>query len=791
MRKIKSPKEFFGKQPGDDRVMIHWNELCAYYRELAAVSDRMLLEEKGKTSEKNDFLILYVSSPKNLERMEEYRRISMALSDPRGKAREEIDELCRKGRVIVFQSYGLHSNEVGGPQMVPLMLYELLTSSEPRILKILEEVIFIISPCSEPDGEIVFTDWYYKYFGTEFEGICSPYLRHNWAGHSNNRDALRECVIESRHINDILVRRFMPQIFQDHHHQCPDENRMSIAPSRDPLCPHLSPLIHRETSLYGAHMALALSAAGRRGVVSGDPFFCDFPVTSFYGNAMLHNIAGMLTENADVRIATPDYIDPETLKLNANREHVLTPCAECPDPWEGGWWHLSDIVEQMYIASVSLLEYASNNRERILRSTVQKARMQTERGHSGEIKGYLISPAQHDPTAAAHLIKLIKNQMVDLFTLKEDLVRDGKFYPAGSVYVPLYQPKYAVVQVMLAEEPYSKWVLREAPDRKERLDDNANLCMSLSMGVVTEKLSFEIEEQMLSPYDGEAEGWCHPMSAKENESYRAVNRLLLEGKRVGRNAKGDFTELHGDAPVARELRQARIGLVKMSFTGNTEEGYTRNLLRDYGYDYRLVMDREIRETGVPDDIDVLIIPGDPPAKMCAGDVIPESCPPEYQTGFGTAGRQHLRDFVSRGNRLIAWEKSCGPINDWFRLGLCDKAEGLSRVEYMTGSSQLNAHICRENDVLTVGMPQKFTLTHTDGPILVPSDFKGNVEILAAIDSELVLKNGIVRGERYLAGTPCVLRARYGEGEILLYTFAPQFRMQQDGTYKLLLNALYK
>ena len=47
MAQLKTPREFFGKQPGDDRVMIHWDELCAYYREAAKVSDRLILQEKG------------------------------------------------------------------------------------------------------------------------------------------------------------------------------------------------------------------------------------------------------------------------------------------------------------------------------------------------------------------------------------------------------------------------------------------------------------------------------------------------------------------------------------------------------------------------------------------------------------------------------------------------------------------------------------------------------------------------------------------------------------------------
>jgi hypothetical protein len=109
---------------------------------------------------------------------------------------------------------------------------------------------------------------------------------------------------------------------------------------------------------------------------------------------------------------------------------------------------------------------------------------------------------------------------------------------------------------------------------------------------------------------------------------------------------------------------------------------------------------------------------------------------------------------------------------------------------MTASSQINAAITRENDPITYGMPQKFTVTHTNGPILVPSDFMGKVQILATVASKDVLRNGVIRGERYLAGTRCVLRAPYGKGEVILYSFSPQFRNQQEGTYKLLFNALY-
>jgi hypothetical protein len=68
---------------------------------------------------------------------------------------------------------------------------------------------------------------------------------------------------------------------------------------------------------------------------------------------------------------------------------------------------------------------------------------------------------------------------------------------------------------------------------------------------------------------------------------------------------------------------------------------------------------------------------------------------------------------------------------------------------------------------------------------------GQTEILATLAHENVLKNGILRGESVLAGSPCMLCTHYGEGEIVFYTFNPEFRTQQNGTFKLLLNALYK
>ncbi|MBR4034232.1 MAG: peptidase M14 family protein, partial [Clostridia bacterium] len=144
---IPSPEEYFGYAPGSDRMMTHWQELLGYYRLLASRSDRMKLVEVGKSTEGNDFILLFISERENLENLERYREISCKMADPRGLSAEEIDALASEGRAVCMQGYGLHSNEVGGPLAAPYILYDLITAEGGELKRILDNVIFIMSPC--------------------------------------------------------------------------------------------------------------------------------------------------------------------------------------------------------------------------------------------------------------------------------------------------------------------------------------------------------------------------------------------------------------------------------------------------------------------------------------------------------------------------------------------------------------------------------------------------------------------------------------------------------------------
>ena len=152
--------------------------------------------------------------------------------------------------------------------MAPELAYDLLTRRDEEARRILENVVFLMIPCFNPDGQIMVTDWYTKWLGTEYEGGRLPWLYHKYAGHDNNRDAFMTNLVESQYMAKIMFREWHPQAYVDHHHMRSYGARLYIPPYCEPIRPHADPLIWRELSWYGAHIAYKLEEAGKTGILN-------------------------------------------------------------------------------------------------------------------------------------------------------------------------------------------------------------------------------------------------------------------------------------------------------------------------------------------------------------------------------------------------------------------------------------------------------------------------------------------------------------------------------------------
>ena len=216
-QQIPSPESFFGFEMGTDRKLARWDQLVEYYNVLGNESARLKVVNMGPSTLGNPFLVLFISSPENLVRLDELRRLNATLSDPGGATESEIDHASAQGRVVVVQSFGLHSSEVAASQTAAELVYEMVTRDDEEMLRILDNTIAIMIPCFNPDGEIMVTDWYNRTVGTEFEGVGLPWLYHHYIGHDNNRDAFMQNTVESHYGAKLMFQDWIPQAYIDHH----------------------------------------------------------------------------------------------------------------------------------------------------------------------------------------------------------------------------------------------------------------------------------------------------------------------------------------------------------------------------------------------------------------------------------------------------------------------------------------------------------------------------------------------------------------------------------------------
>ena len=186
---IPSPEKFFGFQIGADKKLARYDKIVEYMQKIAASSDRVRVHTLGPTTNGNPFIMVEVSSAETIKNLDHYKSLERKLYFQGGAPTDsERDQIFREGKAVVFITNNIHSTEIGASQMAIEAVYKLATDDSPETKKILDNVILVLIPSLNPDGQIMVTDWYNKYLGTPQEGGPMPYIYHPYTGHDNNRD---------------------------------------------------------------------------------------------------------------------------------------------------------------------------------------------------------------------------------------------------------------------------------------------------------------------------------------------------------------------------------------------------------------------------------------------------------------------------------------------------------------------------------------------------------------------------------------------------------------------------
>jgi hypothetical protein len=843
--KVISPERFFGYQLGSDRKIARWDKIVEYFKKVEKQSDKIKVIDMGPTTMGNPFLLVIISSPSNLKNLEHLRQVNVKISDPRGLSEDEVRGLIAEGKAVVCQSMSLHATEIAGTQMTPELAHDLLTRDDEETRRILENVIFLMIPCFNPDGEIMVADFYDKYLGTEYEGCNLPWLYNKYVGHDNNRDAFMTNMVESQYAAKVMYRDWHPQAYQDHHHMGSYGARLYVAPYSEPIHPHADPLIWRELSWYGAHMAYRLEEAEKTGILNAAQFL-SWGHLGFHWLGNYHNIASMLTENASAKLATPMYIHPNQLTGDGSGPirgfPHYKPQANFPHPWPGGWWRLRDIVEQVKIAAWGLLDMAARNKDVVLWNAYLKAKRQTERGKEGIPKAYVILSCHHDPLTAEKLIDKLLVQGIEIMRAKADFVVEGFAYPAGSYVVLLDQPKMGVIKTLLGRTIYpdDSWT-RETDGSPSRPQDMATDTLAEFMGVCADPLNScpEVELEKVTEHKtpaGKVVGMSklgYIFDSRLNDSFKATNTLIDKGLKITRVeefvevggkvfAPGsfiaptgsektlneiaketgvDFYSLKKKVEGTKEVKPPRVALYQRYWGGNIDEGWTRWLLEQFKFPYTTVMDKEIKEGNLKEKFDVLLLPSDD-TPLITGEKLDEyftkhrfhgympNFPPEYRSGIGTEGVEAIKKFVESGGTLVAMNTTCDFAIEKLGLRVKNVLKDVKPKDFFCPGSTLRVKVSNCHP-LAYGMPENALSVFWNSPAfdVLPSEFNENYEIVTQYPERDIMQSGWLVGEEKIANKAAVVVAKHGKGKVVLMGVWSQHRGQTHGTFKLLFNNL--
>jgi hypothetical protein len=823
---------------GADRKLAHWDRLVEYYDLIDERSDRVQVRHMGPSTLGNPFLSVFVSSPENLANLEELKRLNAVLQDPRGHSEAEVENAVENGKVVFVQSYGLHASEVAASQGVAEIIWEMATRTDEELLEILDNTISILIPCFNPDGEIMIVEWYNEWVGTEYEGASLPFLYHHYIGHDNNRDAFMTNTVESEYGAEIMFREWVPQGYVDHHQMGSFTARMAIPPYAEPIRPEADPLVWREMDWYGAYMGYKMDEAELAGALGG-AIYSGWGHFGFHWITPFHNIAGMLTEGASARLATPIYIHPDQLTGSRGFPEYEEQTT-FPNPWPGGWWHVRDIVEMQKVATFAPLEMAAKNRKMVLRNAYNKAHRQTQRGMEGEVRAFVIPADQHDPLTMYKLVNKLLGQGVTVERAPDQFIHEGRVYGAGSFVVSMAQPKRGLIRWVLGRTFYpDNTFTRNRDDTPMRPYDLSTDNFAEFMGVRVDAVGTPVEADLVGVsglVDPEGTGTPgshgYLLDGRVNDAFHAMNLLfdvgasMLRVDRDGEGAKaGDFVVGAGvsEAEVSRIARETgvdflalnedvstrshplerqRIGMYQRYWGGNMDEGWTRLMLEDFAFEYTTLMDEDILEGDLRRRYDVIILPADSKMMMkgisggadlgpYARFLDPSSVPPDYRSGFGTEGVEILETFVEDGGTLITFAEAGDLAIDEFGLPVRNAVAGIWGNEFWAPGSTLKVKVDPSNP-FAYGMPENaLALFLAQGQVYetVPGPASAGVERIVTFVDRDVLQSGWLLGEEAIASKAAVVSVEHGEGTVYLIGFRAQHRHQTHGTYKLVFNAL--
>jgi hypothetical protein len=822
---VPTPASVLGHTPGDDFYLADYGDTLRYFHALAAASDRIKMFTVGKSTRGVDIEVAVISSPANLAKLDDYKKIAGRLARAEDLNDDQARELARSSKVIVHIDGGLHSDEVAGTQHTMILAYNLLSAkNDPQIDAILDNVILVLWPTLNPDGQDMVVHWYRQNLGTKYEVSPLPWLYQDYVGHDNNRDGFMMNMKEEQVVTKTGL-EYNPEIFYCQHQTAPFPARIWIPPFSDPISTNISPYVRSWLNVVGTNMSAYLDAHNMPGAISEsrfDNWYAGF--TDWAG--VFRNEISFFTETALYRYATPRFYTADEFPKNDQDLRALTMYTT---PWEGGWWHLRDAVDYMVAGSMSVLDLAAKNRETLLYNRYQAARDNIQHFRKEPPFAYVISDKQADTPEAGLLAQKMIDNGLDVYATKSGFKANGVNYPAGSWVIPMDQPYSAMAKELFERQQYPAALENGTSKAIDLPYDVTGWTLPLQMGVDADAVTDPLEADqraLLTKIDAvalpeaslEGSGTLFAISHKVNASFELVNAALKQGGSVslaqepvktaegmengafliGGMSRAALDGLAKKYAVSAEsvsvpahtlaIKKARIGLYR-PWAPSIDEGWTRWILENYGFEPKSLYNADIRSADLKSRYDIIVLPDMSTRQLMAGYGI-GIVPGQYVGGVGQDGIDHLREFVREGGTLIAFNRTASTLIPLMSLPVQNVIAGVKSDKFFCSGALLRVETEHAELPANFGVSDAPVVMFQSGPAFqtLPG-FHGAV--LARYPKQAnPLESGLLLHPEAIEGKVAALELAYGRGRIVLFGFKPQFRGESHATYKYLFNELY-
>ncbi|MBL4605324.1 MAG: zinc carboxypeptidase [Flavobacteriaceae bacterium] len=413
---IPTPKEVVGHEVGEWHIT--HDKLVEYMKALAKASDRISIEDRGRTFEGRPLLLLTITSPANHQRLEEIRKRHIE-----GTNDASLD--VSNDPIVVYQGFSIHGNEPSGSNASLAAAYYLAASQSSATEDLLKNTVILFDPSFNPDGLQRFAYWANTNKSKnvnpdpndrEYTEVW-PRGRTNHYWFDMNRDWLPVQLPESR-ARIATFHKWLPNILTDHHEMGSNSTfffQPGIQSRTHPLTPKMNQELTKE---IGTFHAKALDKIGSQ--YYSEESYDDF----YYGKGStfpdINGSIGILFEQGSSRGHAQE-----------TSNGVLT---------------FPFTIRNQYTAAMSTLAAAKSMRVKILK--YQQDFYKKARREGAKMKAIVFGD-EKDAAKTYHLAEVLKRHQVTIHEIKSDFTSNGKRFKKGYSYVvPMNQKNQRLVKAM-------------------------------------------------------------------------------------------------------------------------------------------------------------------------------------------------------------------------------------------------------------------------------------------------------------------------------------------------------